>query len=139
MRRLGHAQVQKRHAIKPELLGQSLRTGDQLRPRFDAVNVPLAKRLEKQVVNNEAQIRLTRPVVGQGEAGLTGLEFAQGFLDEPKQVVDLLELAARVLVELALAGEDVQGFEQLDGLARAQHLGQLVFGLRGWAFGFGSG
>jgi hypothetical protein len=40
-------------------------------------------------------------------------------LDELHQVVDLLELAAAVLVQLAVAGEDVQFLEQLDRLARA--------------------
>jgi hypothetical protein len=45
------------------------------------------------------------------------LQFLQDFFDELEQVVDLLELAPRVLVELALAREDVQFLEQLDRLA----------------------
>src|SRR5690606_22217168 len=46
-------------------------------------------------------------------------------LDELHQVVHLLELAPRVLVELALAGEDVQLLQQRHRLARTQ-LGQLL-------------
>ena len=46
-------------------------------------------------------------------------QFEQQFFDELKQVVDLLELAPRVLVELAVAGEDVQLLEQFDRLAGA--------------------
>ena len=59
-------------------------------------------------------------------------------LDELQQVVDLLELAPRVLVQLALAREDMQLLEQLDRLAWAQ-LGQLFLdrllgraGATGW-------
>jgi hypothetical protein len=39
---------------------------------------------------------------------------------------DLLQLAAAVLVELAVARQDVQFFQQLDRLSRAQHIGQRV-------------
>ena len=41
-------------------------------------------------------------------------------LDELEQVIDLLELAPRVLVELALAGEDVQRLEQFQALTGPQ-------------------
>ena len=53
----------------------------------------------------------------------------QGFY-ELVQVVDLLELAACVLVQLAFACQDVQLFEQLDGLSGAQLFNDLwlVFG-----------
>jgi hypothetical protein len=47
-------------------------------------------------------------------------QFQQQLFDELVEVVDLLELAPRVLVELAVAGEDVQMLEQGDGLAGAQ-------------------
>ena len=47
-------------------------------------------------------------------------EFFQQLLDELKQGIHLLELATRILVELAVAGKNVQLFEQLNGLARAQ-------------------
>jgi hypothetical protein len=44
----------------------------------------------------------------------------QQVVDELVQVVDLLELAARILVELAVPREDVQLLQELDRLARAQ-------------------
>ena len=53
-------------------------------------------------------------------------------------MVDLLELAARILVDLAFAREDVQLFQQLQRLAGAQVeliTSSLDFG--GGVFGFG--
>ena len=55
-------------------------------------------------------------MVGQGGARTAFGQFQQQLLDEIEQVVDLLELAPRVLVELAFSGEDVKLFKQLDGL-----------------------
>jgi hypothetical protein len=48
----------------------------------------------------------------------------QQLFDELEQVVDLLELAPRILVELALAREDVQLLEQLDATAPEAHTTQ---------------
>ena len=67
-------------------------------------------------------------------SGLIG-QLQQQLLDELKQVVDLLELAPRVLVELALAGQDVQLLEQLQRLARAGFRRPALAGL---AFCFAS-
>ena len=55
-------------------------------------------------------------------------------------MVHLLELAARILVDLALAREDVQFFQQLQGLAGAQ-VELIAWGLDlgGGVFGFGHG
>jgi len=116
----GHAEVEKLHALEPQALRQCFGRLDQLAARLDAVNTALPQSFEKQVVNDETQIRLARAVVGQGGALLAGGQFFQQLFDELKQVIHLLELATRILVELAVAGEDVQLFEQLDGLAGAQ-------------------
>ena len=47
-------------------------------------------------------------------------------------MIHLLQLAARVLIDLAVDGQDVQRLEQLDGLAGADvegwRWGGLVFG-----------
>ena len=63
-------------------------------------------------------------MVGQRGARAFVGQLQQQLFDELEQVVDLFELAPRVLVELAIAGEDVQLFQQLDGLARTDLLGQ---------------
>ncbi|MCY1380590.1 hypothetical protein D9M69_684260 [compost metagenome] len=63
-------------------------------------------------------------MVGQGHVAALLQYRRQQRFDELHQVVDLLELAPRVLVELALAREDVQLLQQLDRLAFAQ-FGQL--------------
>jgi hypothetical protein len=47
-------------------------------------------------------------------------------LDELHEVVDLLELAAAVLIQLAVAREDVQFLQQFDRLARLDFRGLLV-------------
>ena len=66
--RLGHRQVQKRHALKAQPLRQFARLLHQFRARLDAVDAPLRLLLEKQVVQDEAQVRLAGAVVGQGDA-----------------------------------------------------------------------
>ena len=63
-------------------------------------------------------------MVGQRGSGAAFGQLQQQFLDKVEQVVDLLELAPRVLVELALTREDVQLFEQFDGLPRFDLIGQ---------------
>jgi hypothetical protein len=87
--------------------------------------------LEIQVVQDEAQVGLARAVVGQRHGVAVGPQLLEDGLDELVQVVDLLELAARILVELAVAREDVQRLEQLDALAGLElQLGRNVLGRR---------
>ena len=59
-------------------------------------------------------------MVGQGDGVVVGAEFFQEGRNELVEVVHLLELAPRVLVELALAGEDVQRLEQFQALTGPQ-------------------
>ncbi|MNV58101.1 hypothetical protein D3C71_1504610 [compost metagenome] len=79
--------------------------------------MPLSQSLEIQVVQDEPQVRLARAMVGERGTVAIGRKVCQQGLDEVEQVVDLLELAARVLVQLSVAGQDVQLFEQLYRLA----------------------
>ncbi len=123
--RFGHAHVQKAHAVKTQLLGQRLGRCHQLTAGLNAINRALAQRFEKQVVNDETQIRLACTVVGERGAAFAGGQLQQQLFDELEQVVDLLELAARILIELALAGQDVELLEQLDRLAGA-HFGRQL-------------
>ncbi|MNV71885.1 hypothetical protein D3C71_1649300 [compost metagenome] len=66
--------------------------------------------LEEQVIQNEPQIRLTSPVIRKRDGAAFLLDVFQQRLDELKQVIDLLQFTAAVLVHLAVAGQDVQGF-----------------------------
>ena len=91
---LGHRQIQERHAPKAKLLGQCTRFFNQLCTRFDAIDMTASERLEIQVVQDKAQIRLARAMVGQRGAVPVGRHFLQQRLDEIEQVVHLLELAA---------------------------------------------
>ena len=63
-----------------------------------------------------------RQALGASAGVGVAVDFEQQFFNELKQVVDLLEFAPRVLVELAFAGEDVQLLQQRDRLPRAQGL-----------------
>ena len=93
LRRLGHAQVQKTHALKAQPLRQGLARGDQLGARFDAPEGATAQRFEIQIVEDETQVGLAGTVVGQRRAlGLLG-QAVQDLLDELHQVVNLFEFA----------------------------------------------
>ena len=74
-------------------------------------------------------------MVGQCEGAVIRGDFLQQRRDELIQVIDLLELAPGVLVEPALAREDVQFLEQLDGLTGPD----LFNGLFGWSARFAGG
>ena len=75
--------------------------------------------LEVQVVQNEAEVGLTRTVVSQGHRLALGQgQVLHQLFDELVEVINLLELAARVLVELAVARQDVQLLQQPHGLPR---------------------
>ena len=110
-------QVQEGHALEAEALRQRARLLHQLGPGLDAVN-GRPRRLEEQVVQDEAQVRLARPVVGQCRwrpaSGSSSNSFSMNCT-----VADLFELAPRVLVDAALAREDVQFLQQFDATGRA--------------------
>ncbi len=121
LRRFFGAERQKSHAREPQLLRQRGGSVHQFLPGFDAVNRAGSTLAEKQIVEDETQIRLARTVVGQRDAlGAFGFKFLQQRLDETEKVQHLLELAARVLVQPPIAREDVQLLEQLDGLTGPQ-------------------
>ena len=61
--------------------------------------------LEKQVIKNEAKVGLAGTVVGEA------LRIGQQRLDKLIEVINLLQLAPRVLIELAVAGQNVQFLE----------------------------
>ncbi len=115
-----HRQGQKLHPRKTQPLRQCAGFFNQFWPCFYAIDSAAIVLLEKQVVEDKAQIRLARAVVGQRDvAAPIGLQLRKQRFDKAKQVVNLLELAARVLVDCAIAGEDVQLFEQIQRLPRA--------------------
>jgi hypothetical protein len=120
VRGVGRAHVEKGHAPKPQPGSKLARLLDQFGARLDAVDMTPRAALEKQVVQDEPQVRLARAVVGQRRTrrrrGL-GFELQQQLLDELVQVIDLFELAPGILIELAVAGQDVQFLEQLQRLA----------------------
>jgi hypothetical protein len=66
--------------------------------------------LEKKVVKDKAQIRFSGPVIDQSHPALFLLDLPEERFDELIEMVNLLELAAAILVQLAVPGEDVQFF-----------------------------
>lgn len=120
-----HREVQEFHALESQALSQRARTGDQFVTRLDAEDACFGGiQLEEEVMQDEAEVGLARAVVNQAEILAPALGVLQQRFDELEQVIHLLELAPAVLVELAVAGEDVEFLEQFDGL-----LGPDVVGL----------
>jgi len=111
VRRLGDAEVEKFHLVEPQALCQRFGRLHQYAAGFNAVNAALTQGFDKQVVNDEPQIRLARNVIGQRRALIAGWQFFEQFFNELIQVIHLLQLTPRIKVELALAGEDMQLFE----------------------------
>ena len=72
-------------------------------------------------------------MVGQGHGMTVARQLFEDRRDELVEVIDLLEFAARVLVEPSLAREDVQRLQQFQALARLQ------FQLRGHILRHGPG
>jgi len=80
----------------------------QFRAAFDAVDVALWPLLEEQVVEDEAEVGFARAVVGHVVVAAVCRQCIEQGFDEVVEVVDLLELTAAVLIQLAVPGEDVQ-------------------------------
>ncbi|MNY58206.1 hypothetical protein D3C86_1945170 [compost metagenome] len=62
-------------------------------------------------------------MISQRDGAALFLDVLEQRLDELKQVINLLQLTAAVLVHLAVAGQDVQGLEQFYRLAGADVVG----------------
>ena len=129
-----HGQRQKGHALESESARELLRPLHQLASSLDAVDRATRTLREIQVIDDEAQIGLACPVIGERDLLPSPcLQILQDLLDESVEVIDLLELAPRILVELAFAGQDVQLLEQLDRLPRPQGLPHLLLPCLGLA------
>ena len=114
--RLLDAQRVEVHACEAQARGQGARLVDEFATRLDADDAPARTRLEEAVVEDEAQVGLAGAVIDQHRIVAGGKAFAEQRLDEAGQVLHLLQLAPAVLVELAVAREDVQFLEQFDRL-----------------------
>ena len=132
-RGLGHRHIEKLHALEAKFSRQLLRRLHQRRTRLDTENPALSQGLEIQVVKNEPQIGLARTMVSQCHGMPILGQLCQQRLDELIEVIDLLELAARILVELSLARQNMQGLEQLKALAGLEP--QLLGDIRCPCFG----
>src|SRR5690606_35900817 len=108
------------HAIKTSRLRQVARSRYQLFTRFYTVDARgIVQRFEEQVVEYESEVGLTRAVVYQRDVTADLLKLAQQRFDKVEQMVDVFQLATAVLVQLAVAGENMQRLEQLHRLAGA--------------------
>ncbi|GGY16799.1 hypothetical protein GCM10011289_20280 [Paludibacterium paludis] len=58
-------------------------------------------------------------MVDKGDPGVIRQAFLEQRFDELEQVINLFELASAILVHLPVPGQDVQFFEQGNGLAGA--------------------
>ena len=96
-------QIQEVHALKSQSVCEGTRRFNQFWAGFNTEDLPVRPFLEVEIIENEPEVGFAGTVVDQNRRTVcskTGVE--QGF-DELVEVVDLLELAPRVLVELAVA------------------------------------
>lgn len=106
------------HPGETEPARQFLRFFNQLGAVFDTDDGACRAALEEQVVQDEAEIGFAGAMIDQG------FQIVEQRLDELRQMVDLLQLAPAVLIELAVTGQDVQFLEQFQGLAGADFRGE---------------
>ncbi|CAM2149265.1 hypothetical protein PT2222_210054 [Paraburkholderia tropica] len=122
--RVGHREIQKRHPLEAEPRRQFLRALHELVARLDTKDARVvAQTLEEQVVQNESQVGLARTVIDERDVAAILLEVVEQRLDELEQVIDLLQLAAAVLVHLAVARQDMELLQELDRLIRTDFVG----------------
>ena len=118
--RLGNGEIEERHVVETELGGERTRAFDERCTRLDAVDVMRNReRFEEQVVKDETEIRFARAVIYEIDAASLRDHLRDERLDELREVIDLLLLPARILIHLAVDGQDMQCLEQFDGLTGA--------------------
>ncbi len=123
LQRLLHRGGDKAHARKAQPLRQRLRAVHQFDARLDADHPALAARLEKTVVEQKTQIGFAATVIDQRHVAAPLQHVEQQRLDKVQQMLHLLELAPAVLVQAAVARQDVQVLQQLDRLPAQQRVG----------------
>ncbi len=111
-----HAQLQELHAFETEFLRQFARLLHQLGAGLDTNHLPAGMLLHEEVVENEAEIGFAGPVVDQHGVLVLRHHLLQQRLDEMIEMIDLFQLAPRILIELAIARQDMQFLQQLDRL-----------------------
>ena len=114
------------HPVEAQLPRPFLRARGQLGPRLDGEQRALAGGLEKQLVEDEAEVGIAAAGVDQDRVTEAGEDVVQRRPEQPDQVVDLLQLAERVGVEVPVAGEQVQLLEERWTLLRQQLLPDAV-------------
>ena len=97
------------HARETEALRQGSRLVDEFRARFDADDAAGFAGLEKQVVEDEAEIGFSRAMIDEREVGAVSNEFIEQWFDEVVKVVNLLEWAAAGFMDTLLRCEDETG------------------------------
>ena len=72
------------------------------------------RRSQHELVQQRAEVALAGAAIDDRGCGVTGEGVVERRLQQPDEVADLLELAARIRVELTLAREQVEVLEQRD-------------------------
>ena len=68
-------------------------------------------------MQDEAEVGLAGAMIDEVHAATFGNRVRDQWLNELRQVINLFELAPRILIHPAVDGEDMQRLEQLDRLA----------------------
>ena len=81
---------------------------------------PLPRRLQKQLIEDEAEVGVATAGVHHHRVAEAGKDVFERWPQKPDQVVDLLQLPQRIGVEVAVAGEQVKLLQQLGALLGEQ-------------------
>ena len=119
------APFHKIHPLEAAVGGNGLCRFDQIGAALDGNHPAPPGGRKIQIVEDKPKIGFARPQIGQHRLVFLHQHGVDGGADKLSQMLDLFELAAAVGIQPALAGQDVQGFQQGDGLARPK-IGQWI-------------
>jgi len=109
------------HALEAAFARQRAGTLAKIGAGFDANDVPAPRRAENEVVENESEIGFSGAEIGDDGLVLLFQQRVQGGAQGLDEVHHLLQLAPRILIEAALARQDMKRPEER---SRARDIGR---------------
>ena len=106
----------------------------QLGSRFDRDERPFVRRAEDELVEQRTEVALARTAIDDQRLRIAGHRVVERGCEQTDEVPDLLQLAAGICVEMAVAGQEVELLEELIDIplgtsdrARVVHGGTVAF------------
>ena len=89
---------------------------------LDGIHIARAARRKPALIEQKTEVGLARAAVRQRQLVAVRLQLIQHGADELQQMLHLLQLAARVLIDAPLAREDVLRLQERHGMLRVECL-----------------